>query len=108
MLLDDLIRQAKLKTINTKYASKAVRDAFYQRQAWRNKRKEILKRDNNECQVSKSLGEVVTKKLIVHHIKPLEYFPELAMVDSNLITVSHQVHNIIHELNETKFDDEWW
>ena len=69
-------------------------------------RKERLKRDNNECQVSKSLGEVVTEKLIVHHIKPLEYFPELAMDDNNLITVSYRVHNIIDELNDTKFNDE--
>lgn len=108
MLLDDLIRQARLKTTNTKYASKAARDAFYQRQAWRNKRKDILKRDNNECQITKSTGGVYKGRLIVHHIKPLEYFPELAMDDSNLITVSHHLHNIIHELNDSKFDDEWW
>ena len=108
MLLDDLIRQARLKTTNTKYASKSARDAFYQRQTWRNKRKAILERDNNECQVAKSIGRVDKDKLIVHHIKPLEHFPELAMDDSNLITVSHTSHNIIHGLTLAKFNDEWW
>lgn len=108
MLLDELIVKAKLKTNNTKYTSKSARDGFYQNQTWRNKRKEILKRDNNECQVNKSLGQVSTDKLIVHHIKPLEYFPELAMDDSNLITVSHTNHNIIHGLTLAKFNDEWW
>ena len=108
LMLDELISKARLKTNNTRYESKAARDAFYQNQTWRNKRKAILKRDNNECQVSKSMGQVSTDKLIVHHIKPLEYFPELAMDDSNLITVSHTNHNIIHGLTSAKFKDEWW
>lgn len=107
-ILDYLIKQAKQKTTNTRYESKAARDAFYQNQTWRNKRKAILKRDNNECQVAKSMGGVDKDKLIVHHIKPLEYFPELSMDDSNLITVSHTNHNIIHGLTLAKFDDEWW
>lgn len=108
MLLDDLIREAKLTTDNTKYTSKAVRDAFYQSQTWRNKRKQILKRDNHECQVAKSMGQVVTGKLIIHHIRPLEYFPDLALDDSNLIVVSHYYHNIIHELITLVESDEWW
>lgn len=108
MLLDELIQQAKLKTNNNIYENKEARNKFYQCQAWRNKRKEILNRDNNECQVTKSIGQVSTDKLIVHHIKPLEYFPELSMDDSNLITVSHTNHNIIHGLTLAKFNDEWW
>ena len=108
MLLDELIQQAKLKTNNNMYENKEARNKFYQCQAWRNKRKAILKRDNNECQVTKSIGQVSTDKLIVHHIKPLEYFPELSMDDSNLITVSHTNHNIIHGLKVAKFNDEWW
>lgn len=105
-MLHELIENAKLKTSNIVYSNKSARDSFYQSQIWRNKRTEILKRDNHECQVAKSMGQVVTYKLIIHYIKPLDYFPELAMGDSNLITVSHQVHDIINELNETKFDDE--
>lgn len=107
-LLDQLITQAKLTTTNTKYANKSARDSFYQSQTWRNKRKDILRRDNNECQVTKSKGGVCRTKLIVHHIKPLEFFPELALDDYNLITVTQSIHNVIHGLNERQFDDEWW
>lgn len=109
-ILDYLIKQARLTTDDTKYNSKTARDGFYQTHTWRKKRKEILERDNNECQVNKARGKVETGKLIVHHIKPLEYFPELAMDNFNLITVSHTVHNQIHELTSTKkkWEDEWW
>lgn len=107
-MLNDLIEKAKLRTNNDVYADRLARNNFYQSQTWRNKRKAILKRDNNECQVTKSIGQVSTDKLIVHHIKPLEYFPELSMDDSNLITVSHTNHNIIHGLKVAKFNDEWW
>ncbi|WP_407372342.1 HNH endonuclease [Carnobacterium sp.] len=107
-MLNDLIEKAKLRTNNDVYADRLARNNFYQSQTWRNKRKAILKRDNNECQVAKSTGGVDKDKLIVHHVKPLEYFPELAMDDSNLITVSHRVHNIIHGLKVAKFNDEWW
>lgn len=108
MLLDDLIKYAKLKSNNTFYAESSARDAFYQSNTWRNKRNEILIRDNHECQVTKSMGQVSFEKLIIHHIRPLEYFPELALDDNNLITVSHSVHNIIHGLTVKRFDDEWW
>lgn len=108
MLLDDLIKQAKLTSHNQTYADPVARDKFYQSQTWRNKRKQILKRDNHECQVTKSEGDVCMEDLIVHHIKPLEFFPELALEPSNLIVVTKSVHNVIHGLSVPKFNDEWW
>lgn len=108
MLLDDLIKQAKLTSINNTYADPVARDKFYQSHTWRKKRAEILARDNYECQVAKSIGEVIQEKLIIHHIKPLEFFPELALDDGNLIVVSHYYHNIIHELITLVESDEWW
>lgn len=107
-ILEYLIEQAKLTSTDTTYKDPNVRDAFYQSQAWRKKRRHILERDNYECQVTKDEGGVCQDKLIVHHIKPLEYFPSLAMDDGNLVVVTQPKHNIIHGLSVAKFNDEWW
>lgn len=69
---------------------------FYTSRTWRRKRKEIINRDNNECQICKRNGRVTvgTKEepLIVHHIKELKCHPELAMVNSNLLSVCNDCH----------------
>lgn len=74
---------------------------FYTSWTWRNKRKAILARDNNECQICKQNGKVTVgtedNPLIVHHIKELKVHPELALVDSNLLTVCNNCHeNVCH------------
>ncbi|BBI32475.1 hypothetical protein KCTCHS21_18740 [Cohnella abietis] len=33
----------------------------------------------------------------VHHIYPLELYPELALVDWNLVSLSHKWHNAMHD-----------
>lgn len=74
---------------------------FYTSWTWRKKRKEILIRDNNECQLCKQDGKVTvgTKEepLIVHHIKELKQHPELALANENLISVCNNCHeNVCH------------
>jgi len=65
-------------------------------QRWQDKRKEIIKRDNYECQYC-GLG---LKKLNVHHLiylkglKPWEYDNEL------LITLCDEHHKMIHDMNK--------
>ncbi|MCC5465554.1 HNH endonuclease [Pelosinus baikalensis] len=76
-----------MKTINY--------NTFYRSTIWRSKRKEILKRDNNECQRCKSNGRY-SKADCVHHIKFLKDRPDLALVDSNLLSVCDICHNILH------------
>jgi 5-methylcytosine-specific restriction endonuclease McrA len=56
---------------------------FYKSKEWKRKRKEILRRDNYECQRCKREGGF-SKATTVHHIKHLDEHPELALVDSNL------------------------
>ena len=72
---------------------------FYTSWTWRKKRKQILIRDNNECQICKQNGKVTvgTKDdpLIVHHIKELKQYPELALVDENLLSVCNNCHESI-------------
>lgn len=69
--------------------------AFYHSGAWQSKRKEILKRDNNECQKCKQKGRY-SKAECVHHIKHLKDRQDLALVDSNLLSLCFVCHNEEH------------
>ena len=72
---------------------------FYTSRTWRRKRKLIIDRDKNECQICKREGRVTvgTKEepLIVHHIKELKEHPELALMDINLLTVCDSCHEVV-------------
>ena len=75
---------------------------FYKSTIWRHKRKTTLKRDNFECQMCRKEGKVNSgedgrgKGLVVHHKKHLKKRPDLALADSNLITVCESHHNKLH------------
>lgn len=110
-MLDYLKDQASRTTHDTTYQNKLARDNFYWSKDWRHKRSAILIRDNSECQVCKSQGKVtINTKLIIHHIKPLEFFPNSKLSDSNLITVCLDCHNVVHGLTSAVEDgfEEWW
>lgn len=68
---------------------------FYKSKEWKRKRKEILRRDNYECQRCKREGGF-SKATTVHHIKHLDEHPELALVDSNLESLCSTCHNVEH------------
>lgn len=68
---------------------------FYKSVEWIKKRKQILKRDNYECQKCKSFGKY-HKAECVHHKKHLRKAPELALTDSNLISLCNVCHNEEH------------
>ena len=82
---------------------------FYQSQDWRRLRKEILMLDHHECQICKAKGRIDSANT-VHHVKPIEYYPELALsktyIDEagvehrQLISVSHLCHDKEHERDE--------
>lgn len=67
----------------------------YKGKRWKKKRKAILKRDNYLCQECKKYGRR-REAQTVHHIKPVELFPELAFVDSNLTSLCGACHNKQH------------
>ena len=111
MLLDQLIKQARVKSNSTEFNSQAAKDKFYFSYAWKKKRQRILRFYNFECQVCKDEGRLTLNqhvKMIVHHIKPLEFFPDDKLNDDNLITLCHDCHNRAHETFNVKWDDEWW
>ena len=68
---------------------------FYKSREWKRKRKDIIRRDDNECQKCKREGGAGRAET-VHHMKHLKDFPELALVDSNLISLCYQCHNEEH------------
>ena len=69
--------------------------AFYKSVWWAKKRWYILKRDRGECQRCKADG-VYSKGQCVHHIQHLKHRPDLALSDSNLITLCNSCHDKEH------------
>ncbi|TDX52151.1 HNH endonuclease [Orenia marismortui] len=68
---------------------------FYKSSIWQAIRKQVLIRDNHECQKCKEKGKF-SKADCVHHIKHLREFPLLALVLSNLISLCNSCHNEEH------------
>ncbi|ASA22094.1 endonuclease [Paenibacillus donghaensis] len=69
--------------------------AFYRSTAWETARVQALIRDNYLCQHC-----IKRKKLtpadMVHHIKPLSDYPDLALVLENLLSLCNGCHNKEH------------
>lgn len=90
---------------------------FYNTTEWKHKRLQILDRDLHECQnCRRRLTEAAEKGIAlhgedkkiraaceVHHVKELKEYPELALVDENLISLCTQCHNIRHGRNPHRF-----
>ena len=68
---------------------------FYKSWAWTKKRKQLLERDNYECQVCKEKGRFSLANT-VHHIKHLTDRPDLGLTDDNLLSVCSACHNLLH------------
>lgn len=68
---------------------------FYETQTWKKKRAAILRRDGYRCRDCARYGRVKQADT-VHHIKPLEEFPELALDNKNLISLCRACHNKRH------------
>ena len=78
---------------------------FYDTKQWEQKRESILRRDQYMCQISKRYG-LFRQAEVVHHIFPLNEYPEYALCDWNLISITRKKHNELHdrdtdELTET-------
>lgn len=69
--------------------------AFYHTGPWKRKRLEILRRDHYACQRCRMKG-MYGRAVIVHHIQHLKDVPELALTDSNLISLCGQCHDEVH------------
>ncbi len=76
-------------------AKKYNEHKFYKTSAWIRKRKNILQRDNFECQKCKEKGQQMQAQT-VHHIVHLRDNKELALEDENLLSVCGPCHNELH------------
>lgn len=68
---------------------------FYTSKRWIKKREMILRRDGYMCQMCKRYGRRV-QATTVHHIEHYEDRPDLALVNSNLISLCAACHNKQH------------
>ncbi len=82
---------------------------MYKSTKWKNKREYILKRDHYICQESKRYGRTIQASH-VHHIYPLESYPELRFENWNLISLSRVEHNKMHDrvTNEITNKGKYW
>lgn len=76
----------------------------YKEPRWVELRKRILKRDRYIDQYQKRYGKFKNAD-IVHHIFPVEDFPEYQYCEWNLISISKSTHNMLHDRESNKLTD---
>lgn len=85
--------------MNSQYWESLHYLTMYHNNNWKTKRKYILTRDQFLDQELLRYGKHVQADT-VHHIFPIEFYPELKYVDWNLISLSRQTHNGMHIRNK--------
>jgi 5-methylcytosine-specific restriction protein A len=78
---------------------------FYLSGRWKVKREKILRRDKYKDRVLSRYG-INREATIVHHIYPLEDYPQFKWCDWNLISVSMTTHNKLHDRVTNKLTEE--
>ena len=63
---------------------------------WKHLAQMALCRDGYMCQLSKRYGKAVPAE-VVHHIYPVDEYPEYAYCPWNLISLSRAAHNRLHD-----------
>ena len=71
-------------------------NSFYYTAKWKRLRASILRRDGYQCQLSKRYGKTVPAE-VVHHIFPREQYPQYQWAPWNLISISKEEHNSLHD-----------
>jgi len=75
---------------------KEENDMDYKSARWRKLRERILRRDKYLCRESARYGRRV-EATMVHHIWPADQYPEYAWCAWNLVSLSSQAHNAMHD-----------
>lgn len=77
---------------------------FYNSKKWRRKREVILRRDEYMCRECKRYGRT-RRATTVHHIFPLEKFPEFKLTSNNLYSCCNECHNSFHDRDSHELTD---
>jgi 5-methylcytosine-specific restriction endonuclease McrA len=72
-----------------------ITKSFYESKAWKIRKAQVFRRDGYLCQYCKRYGRIREAK-IVHHIKHLDEYPELALEPKNLVSLCIACHNKEH------------
>ena len=75
-----------------------MEERFYNNRKWLMIRQSVLKRDGYICQLSKRYGKMKQANT-VHHIFPRDEFPQYQYDLWNLISLSAEKHNELHDRN---------
>ena len=70
--------------------------SFYHSKQWETVRDGVLRRDGYQCQYCKRYGRLRGASH-VHHINPIEIYPELALARWNLGSLCRECHNRMHD-----------
>ncbi len=70
----------------------------YNSRKWEHLAGRAMRRDGYMCQLSKRYGKHVQAE-VVHHIYPVDEYPEYAYCLWNLISLSRKMHNTLHDRN---------
>ena len=68
----------------------------YRDKRWTRLRERVLREDGYRCQYARRFGKRVQANT-VHHIWPAEDFPQYAYERWNLISLSNEAHNRMHD-----------
>ena len=81
----------------------------YKSRRWKRLREKILRRDRYCCRESKRYGRMV-EATTAHHVWPVEQYPEYQWCEWNLIALSNEEHNAMHDRETGELTDkgEYW
>lgn len=73
-------------------------DPFYKSKRWQKKRQSVLRKHDYLSAEAKRYGKSKQAEMI-HHIYPRDKYPELSLVDWNLLPLTNTEHNTFHDRN---------
>lgn len=79
-------------------------ESFYKSKRWLRLRSAVLARDNYQCQISKRYGKMIPANT-VHHVFPMEDYPQYKWESWNLISLSSAMHDELHDRNTRTLTD---
>lgn len=87
-------------------------EILYKTREWQELREKILSRDHYECQrcnghndLGKPIKTVrLTRANTVHHIQEVRDRPDLMVEESNLISLCHKCHDLVHDRTVERFN----